>query len=242
MTADERRQFDMLVRVRNFGNNYAALWASSPAAVQALARVGSTIDGVTVSGMSKTAAAAARRSDRRFALRHELRGLLRRAARLSRNLRAEGQQIQVLEWRGSKGDTALITAAGYFAKEMANCDEFRTHGMAPERITTLATLLDRAVMEQVGGYSAFTLARGPTPRSDPDRRCGPGCGDPGGMEAAAPAGAAADARDGRARSGPPSRRRRSGRGTRVATSRPSPVPGRVSRTARRRLSASGTSP
>src|SRR5215212_10270295 len=93
MTGIERRQFEMLVRVRNFGNTNRALFASSPVAQQTFAAVGTAIDDLAATDMKKMSASASARAGRKVAARRALLDVLQKVNQLARNLRAEGRPL-----------------------------------------------------------------------------------------------------------------------------------------------------
>ena len=71
MTGIERRKFEMLLRVRNFGNTHAALFAALPVAQQTLAAVGTAIDDLTTTNMQKMVASTSVRADQKASAREE---------------------------------------------------------------------------------------------------------------------------------------------------------------------------
>jgi hypothetical protein len=160
MTADERRRFDMLVRVRDFGTTHAAQLAASPAAVQTLAVLNDTIEELTETRMKKTTASSGARSDRRVALRRDLRILLRRAARLARNLEADGRAAPTLWLPPSRNDTALLTTAADFGERIALHEaEFSAHHLSSARVLAAREALDAAIGDQIGNRLRYVGSR-----------------------------------------------------------------------------------
>jgi len=108
MTGTERRQFEMLVRVRNFGNTHPSLFASSPAAQKTFEALGATIDELTITDGRKLSAKASARGDRKAVARRALKDLLRRISVLARNLSAEGRTMPAFELPRSKSDVLQL--------------------------------------------------------------------------------------------------------------------------------------
>jgi hypothetical protein len=149
MTGIERRKFEMLLRVRNFGNTHAALFAALPVAQQTLAAVGTAIDDLTTTNMQKMVASTSVRADQKAAAREELTALLRHVSRLARNLRAEGHTMPGFKLPPSKNDVALVTAGRQFASDAARFEvEFSGHGMSPAHITDTTDAFETATNER----------------------------------------------------------------------------------------------
>lgn len=149
MTANERRQFEMLVRVRNFGNTNRPLFTASPAALETLAAVSAAIDDLTATDMRKMSASASARADHKRAARRTLIDLLQKVSQLARNLRAEGRTLPAFDLPASRSELALLTAGRQFAVDAAPFEaEFGGHGMAPRHIAATTTALETAVNDQ----------------------------------------------------------------------------------------------
>jgi hypothetical protein len=160
MTGIEKRQFDMLVRVRNFGDTHHALFVSSPAAQQAFAAIVGVVDDVSSHAMKKTAAAANARSGRRAAARRELRALLRKACRLARTLRDDGRPVPSLALPATKNDVTAMTTGRYFAKEIAPFEEeFGSHGLGSARIAAATAAFKAAITQQNINRNDFIIAK-----------------------------------------------------------------------------------
>ena len=154
MTGTERRQFEMLVRVRNFGNTHPSLFASSPAAQKTFEALGATIDELTITDGRKLSAKASARGDRKAVARRALKDLLRRISVLARNLSAEGRTMPAFELPRSKSDVSLLTAARQFAVDAVPIDaELSAHGMGATRIAAMTDAFAAAVNDQGMGRS-----------------------------------------------------------------------------------------
>lgn len=95
----QRRQFEMLVRVRQFGDANARLFAALPVARQTFAEVRAATESLLATNMKKMSASTAARADRRTDARDALIATLRRVLRLVKNLRAEGRDIRGFAFR-----------------------------------------------------------------------------------------------------------------------------------------------
>ena len=76
MNATERRQYEMLLRLRDFSNTHSDLFASSPVAQEAFAAVNTAIDELTATDLLKLSASVQARADRKAIARRALTELL----------------------------------------------------------------------------------------------------------------------------------------------------------------------
>jgi hypothetical protein len=160
MTGIERRKFEMLVRVRNFGNTHAELFAALPVAQQTFAAVGTTIRQLTIANMNKMSASSAARAAPKKAARKALTGLLQRAAQLARNLRADGHTAPGFDFPGSKDGVSLLTAGRQFAVDAAAFEaEFSGHGMSPRQITATTDAFETATGERATARTQHVAAK-----------------------------------------------------------------------------------
>jgi hypothetical protein len=149
MTGIERRRYEMLVRVRNFGKTHSSLFASSPAAQQTLAALDATIDELTTTDGRKLAAKTSARGDRKALARRALKHLLHRVSVLARNLTAEGRPMPSFELPKSKSDVSLLSAGRQFAVDATPFDtELSAHGMGPTQIAATTDAFAGAVSDQ----------------------------------------------------------------------------------------------
>jgi hypothetical protein len=140
MDARERRQFEMLLRVDDFGATYRHLFAA-PRAPQTFAEVAAAVAALKENAVTKLSASAAARADRTAEARVALVHLLSRVSQLARVLRAEGQELPPFPPPASKSDQALLIAGRHFAQQAKTADtEFAEHGMGSAVIeaTTMA--------------------------------------------------------------------------------------------------------
>ena len=160
MTGRERRQYEMLVRVRNFGETNRALFDSSPVAQQTFATVGAAVAELAATDMKKMAASASARADRKAAARKALIDLLQDVVQLAKNLRAEGRTLPPFDLPPSKSDLALLTAGRQFAVDASPFDaDFSGHGLGPAQITRTTSAFETAVNDQGMSRSEHVAAK-----------------------------------------------------------------------------------
>jgi hypothetical protein len=149
MNGIERRQYEMFVRVRNFGEANRTLFEALPVAQQTFAAVGSAVAELAATDMKKMVASASARADRKNAARTTLVHLLRDVVHLADNLRAEGRTLPPFELPASQSAVALLTAGRQFAVDVAPLDaDFGGHGMSAAQIASATSALEAAVNDQ----------------------------------------------------------------------------------------------
>lgn len=67
MNRRDRRQYEMLLRVRDFGNQHSHLFSESGLGKEAIGSINAAIDELTTTDLTKRSASAARRADRQAA-------------------------------------------------------------------------------------------------------------------------------------------------------------------------------
>jgi hypothetical protein len=160
MNAKETRQYEMLLRVRDFGNTHRELFAGSSVAQQAFAAVGRTIDDLTATDMRKMSASISARAERKGAAREALTEVLLKVSQLVKVLRARGQTTPPFELPESRSDQALLTAGRQFARDAAALEaEFTGHGMAPTHIAGITAAFEEATRDLGMSRADHTAAR-----------------------------------------------------------------------------------
>src|SRR5687767_14279719 len=91
MNIKHTRQYEMLLRVRDFAKTHGDLFPPATAAQQAFAAVDTAIDALTATDLRKISASVAARAGRKTSARKALTDLLLRVTQLGRVLRARGQ-------------------------------------------------------------------------------------------------------------------------------------------------------
>jgi hypothetical protein len=160
MNAIERRQYEMLLRVRDFGNTHRHLFSESSVAQQTFAAVSAAIDDLTVTDMLKMSASISARAGRKAAARKALKDVLLKVRDLGKVLRASGRTTPPFELVASGSDQALLTAARQFARDAATLEaEFAAHGMPSKVIADTASAFETALRDRGMSRSDHTAAR-----------------------------------------------------------------------------------
>ena len=149
MNATDRRQYEMLLRLRDFSNTHRDLFASSTVAQEAFASLGTAIDELTATDLLKVSASVSARADRKAIARKILIDVLVKVSTLARVLRAQGQQIPVFAMPASKSDQSLLTVGRQFSRDAAPFDaEFSSHGVGPTVIAETTTAFETATRDR----------------------------------------------------------------------------------------------
>jgi hypothetical protein len=164
MNAHERRQYETLLRLRDFGQTNRDLFAASPVAQEAFASVSSAIDELTATDLLKMSASVSARADRKLIARRTLSELLVKVGQFVRVLRARGQNAPPFLLPAVRSDQDLLTTARQFVRDAAPFDaEFSAHGVGPAVIAAAAAALETAVrdrgLKQADGTAARTRIR-----------------------------------------------------------------------------------
>lgn len=160
MNVKERRQYEMLLRVRHFGRTYRDVFARVPAAPRVFAALDTAIDDLAATDVMKMSASVSARADRKAAARQVLITLLQRASRLARLLRADGRTTPPFLFPESRSDQTLLTAARQFARDAESMRvDFTAHGMGPAHISRITTAFEEAIRQCVVSRSEYIGAR-----------------------------------------------------------------------------------
>jgi len=149
MNAKERRQYEMLLRLRDFRNAHQELFAQSPVAQEAFGSLDSAINELTVTDLLKMSASASARTDRKKRTRQTLIEVLTKVSQLVRVLRARGKNMPAFVLPASRNDQTLLSTARQFAHDGAAFEaEFANHGVAPKLIADTAAAFEAAVSDR----------------------------------------------------------------------------------------------
>jgi hypothetical protein len=149
MNAKQRRQYEMLLRLRDFRNAHQELFAQSPVAQEAFESVNAAITELTATDLVKMSASASARADRQKRARTTLIDVLTKVSQLVRVLQARGQSMPVFQLPASRSDQTLLSTARQFAHDGAPFEaEFAAHGVAPKLIADTATAFETAVSDR----------------------------------------------------------------------------------------------
>jgi len=159
MNAIQRRQYQMLLRLREFGNTNRELFATSPVAQEAFGSLNAALNELTVSDLLKMTASASARGSRKKEARKALLEVMVRASKLASLIRARGETLPAFVLPASKSDQALLSAARQFASDAGRFEaEFTAHGAAPSVITDLSTRLETALRDRGMNHADRTAA------------------------------------------------------------------------------------
>ena len=149
MNAKETRKYEMLLRVRDFGNTHRALFSDSSVAQRTFAAIGAAIDELATLDVSKATASILGRADAKRAARRALAELLLDVRRLARLLRAGGVDAALPVRSQSRSDQALLAAGRQSARDAESFDaEFTSYGLAPSRIAQVASAFETAMRDR----------------------------------------------------------------------------------------------
>ena len=160
MNAGQRRQYEMLVRLQDFGNTNRDLFAASPVAQGAFAFVDTAVTELAATDQRKHSASAAARNGRKALARKALTDTLMKVCTFARVLRSRGVAVAEFEMPLSKSDQTLLTAARQFAQDAVPLEaEFNGLGIGPKVIGETAAAFDKAVRDKGMKRADHTAAR-----------------------------------------------------------------------------------
>jgi hypothetical protein len=164
MNQKDTRQYEMLLRLRDFANTHRELFATSGVAQEAFTNVNAAIDELTATDLLKLSASVSARADRKAIARKALIELLVKVSQLARVLRARGQTTPPFVLAASKSDQSLLTTGRQFARDAVSMDaEFSAHGLSPKLIADTTAALESATrdrgMKRADHIAAFTRIR-----------------------------------------------------------------------------------
>jgi hypothetical protein len=150
MNATERRDYEMLMRLRDFGSTHRDLFAGSAVAQEAFASVSTAIDELTATDLLKLSASVSARADRKAMTRKTLIDLLVKASTLARVLKARGTPLpSAFAMPVSKSDQVLLTVGRQFARDAAPLEaEFLSYGVEPKLIADATTAFEAATRDR----------------------------------------------------------------------------------------------
>jgi hypothetical protein len=160
----ERRQYDMLVRVRDFGDRYGHLFPTSSVARQNFETVAAVIKELDAQDLTHMAASVSARAHRKEVAREALLARLQAVSQTARVLAedAPGLDLQ-FPMPNSVSDQTLLTTGRKFARDAAPLSsQFIAHGMSASFIADVNALVDgfeHAVRDRGLGREAKRAAR-----------------------------------------------------------------------------------
>lgn len=145
MDTRERNRYDMLIRIKQFGQENAADFPPASAGRKNFATIGTVIDNLREHAAAQTSSAGQNTTARKAALRDSIRLKMKAIARTARALAIDNPNLSRL-FRIPDGDNdqKLIAAAREFAGESAN---FKTDLVGFGLQTDFIESLTRAITE-----------------------------------------------------------------------------------------------
>jgi len=162
MNVIERRQYEMLVRVRDFGDTYGHLFPAASVAKENFAAVAAAIKELDAQDVTHMAASVSARTDRKERARQALLARLQAISQTARVLPALEIGLQ-FEVPNSPTDQTLLTTGRKFACDAeAFSSQFVAHGMPATFLADLNALVndfDRALRDRGLGNEARRASR-----------------------------------------------------------------------------------
>jgi len=167
MNAIEQRQYDMLGRVRDFGNNHGQLFPASSVARQNFEAVAAAIKELDAQAITHMAASLSARAERKTMARDALLARLHAISQTARVLAGgEPGLDQQFKVPSPATDHALLTAGRKFAQDAEPfSSQFIAHGMPATFLSDLKALVDgfeAALRDRGLGRDARRAARAST--------------------------------------------------------------------------------
>jgi hypothetical protein len=164
MNATERRQYEMLLRVRDFGDSFGKRFPATSVAPANFAAVAAAIKELDAQDVAHMAASLSARAQRKDVARQALLARLQAISQTARVLRQDKSGlVEQFEVPGSASDQTLLTTGRKFLRDAgALSTEFISHGMPETFVTDLNTLVDtfeRALRDRGLGREARHAAR-----------------------------------------------------------------------------------
>src|SRR6478735_5318698 len=148
----QRRPYEMLVRVRDFGTIYRGLFPESSRASKAFAAVASAVQAIETSDVTETSASVSARATRKQAARRALYERLVLVAKTAQVLPVEPGFKAHFTIPSSRNDQGLLTTARQCVQRSATeAAQFVEHGMPanfPDDLTALIEAFEKAVRDR----------------------------------------------------------------------------------------------
>ena len=150
MTRIERRRYDMLIRLRNFGASHAQLFPDTSPAHAAFAVIATEVDLLESLDVAERSASQAARVARKAAARQALADTLVRAGSTARVLaRANATVDAQIDLPLPNDDLLLLTLARQFAASAApSATQFAAHGIPLAEVDERVAAFEQALHER----------------------------------------------------------------------------------------------
>lgn len=160
MKDKERRQYEMLQRIRDFGHAHGEVFTGWPAAREAFESVSAAVRELAAADLLKLSARAEGRADRKASARKALITPLVRVSQLARVLRARGRTLPAFAIPRSSSDQGWLTLARQFQRDAATLEaELIRHGLDPAAIEGAAGAFAASVRDRAMKQADHTEAR-----------------------------------------------------------------------------------
>jgi hypothetical protein len=164
MNANERRQYEMLLRVRDFGDSFGERFPPATVARENFAAVAAAIKELDAQEVAHMSASLSARAQRKDTARQGLQARLQAISQTARVLRQDRSGlVEQFEVPSAAADQMLLTAGRKFARDAdAFSSQFIAHGMPVTFLTDLNALVDRfesALRDRGLGNEARRAAR-----------------------------------------------------------------------------------
>jgi len=167
MNAIERRQYEMLLRVRDFSDSFGERFPASSVARENFAAVAAAIKELDAQDVAHMAASLSARGQRKDTARQALLARLQAISLTARVLRqATSGLVEQFEVPAAAADQTLLTAGRKFARDAeAFSSQFIAHGMPVTFVADLGALVDgfdRSLRDRGLGRETRRAARAST--------------------------------------------------------------------------------
>ena len=159
MNIKQRRQYEMILRVRDFGKTHGGMFSTSGMGPEVFRSINTTVDEIAATALAKVSAAASARADRKRRARQDVSQLLVKVNQLARVLRARGHTVPAFMLPASRSDLEVLTAARQFARDAAVFEaQFTGHGMGSAVIAAAADAFEQAMSDRGAGRAGHVAA------------------------------------------------------------------------------------
>ena len=159
MNIKQRRQYEMVLRVRDFGKTHGRVFSTSGMGLEVLRSINTTVDEIAATALAKVSAAAAARAHRKRRARQDLSELLVKVSQLARVLRARGHTVPAFVLPASRSDLEVLITARQFARDAAGFEaQFTGHGMGSAVIAAAADAFEQAMSDRGAGRAGHVAA------------------------------------------------------------------------------------
>lgn len=163
MNSKEARQFDMLLRVEDFGTTHRRLFTEPGLATDTFADVAAVVKELAATHLATVTASVSARAERKATARAALHGVLVKASHTAKVLRTRGRTVGPFAVPSQKSDQVLLTVGRQFARDAAAFEaDFTALGMPSQLIADTATAFETALRDRGMSRTQFRAGRART--------------------------------------------------------------------------------